>query len=113
MPNQSRISMRLKSLLGLSNRDSVDSFFQQLDKNENFVVGMHWREYTLKEACELVERMGFEVTKKYYYSDITDISIFNFIKYLPYLFPFFKPFYVVQAKKIEECNYDFNITQST
>jgi len=113
MPNQSRISMRMKTLFGYSNRDNINSFFQQLDKNENFVVGMHWREYTLKETCELLERMGYKVINKYYYADINDINFLNFFKYIPYLFPFFKPFYVVHAKKNEDCNHDFWITEST
>jgi SAM-dependent methyltransferase len=112
MPNQSRISMRVKSLFGISNRDSVDSFFQQLDKNENFIVGMHWREYTLSEACELLEKMGFEIIDKYYYADLSKLTIFNFIKYIPYLISSFKPFYVVQAKKINECNHEFTLSES-
>lgn len=105
--------MRVKSLFGISNRDSVDSFFQQLDKNENFVVGMHWREYTLSEACELLEKMGFEIIDKYYYADLSKLTIFNFIKYIPYLISSFKPFYVVQARKINECKHEFTISEST
>ena len=115
MPNQSSITNRLKLLLGKSVHNPISDFFNQLDKRQNMVVGLHWREYTLQETCELIERMGFEVTKKYYFNEQdgrNENPLKALTRRLLFLYPPFRPSYVVVGKKVSEPNHDFWITDA-
>ncbi len=67
MPNQANLSHRIKLLLGRSIHNPVEDFFKQLDRNDNMIVGLHWREYTLNETIELIQKMGFNIMRKYYF----------------------------------------------
>lgn len=69
MPNQASLGHRLKCLMGRSINMPIDYFFAQLDPNDNMLVAIHWREYTLAEAEELVSKMGFEVVRGYHCFD--------------------------------------------
>jgi SAM-dependent methyltransferase len=69
MPNQAHLGSRIKAVLGKSVRNSISTYFKQLDRNENKMVAIHWREYTLAETVEMVTSMGFEVVKTYYFSE--------------------------------------------
>jgi SAM-dependent methyltransferase len=66
MPNQASLGSRINLLLGRSIHHSIDDFFKQLDKKHNMIVGLHWREYTLVETVELIQKMGFDTVAKYY-----------------------------------------------
>ncbi len=115
MPNQSSLTNRIRLLLGKSVHNSVDDFFKQLDRRQNMVVGLHWREYTLQETCDMVGRMGFEVRKKYYFneSDGRNVSpIKALLRRLLFLYPPFRPSYVVIARKVSEPDYDFWMTDA-
>ena len=39
-------------------------FYEQLDSSKNMVVGLHWREYSLKEIKKMVLPFGFELQSK-------------------------------------------------
>jgi len=82
MPNQLRIQNRIKLLFGKSIHNPIDYFFKQLDRNSNMIVGLHWREYTLTETVEMIEKMGFKATTKYYFPAIGNTKNKNIIKTL-------------------------------
>jgi SAM-dependent methyltransferase len=124
MPNQARIINRIKLLHGKSINNSIDDFFEQLDRNSNMIVGLHWREYTLIETMKMIEKMGFKVTHKYYFVEKENINIIDplfkklllFIKILMktfiYVNPSFRPYQVVIGKKISVPIYDFWLTEA-
>lgn len=114
MPNQSSIHSRLRLLSGRSIHNPVDDFFKQLDRTDNMIVGLHWREYTLAETVEMVERMGFEVVKKYYFTDETHAptSLKGALRKLAYSYAPFRPYQVVLGRKIEDPAYEFWVTEA-
>lgn len=113
MPNQSHIINRIKLLLGKSIHNPIDDFFKQLDRNDNMIVGLHWREYTLAESIRMIEKMGFKITKSYYFWEKGNANIIKtLIKMLLYLIPSFRPLQVVVAKKVSEPACDFWLTEA-
>ena len=113
MPNQSSIVNRIKLLFGKSIHNGIDDFFKQLDKNDNMIVGLHWREYTLAETIQMIEKMGFEVTRKYYFADNGGTSIIKrLIKKMLYIIPSFKPYQVVIGKKAFDPEFNFWLTDA-
>lgn len=115
MPNQSSLRNRIKLLLGKSIHNPVDDFYRQLNRNDNMIVGLHWREYTLVETMQLIEKMGFETIAKYYFMG-QDESHPNIIKRLLkkiiYFYPPFKSFQVVIGKKVMLATHDFWSTEA-
>ncbi|MEW6307035.1 MAG: class I SAM-dependent methyltransferase [Verrucomicrobiota bacterium] len=67
LPNLARFTNRFKLALGKSPYTPVDAFFAQLSDQGNMIVGIHWREYTLAEVRQLLERLGFVVERQMYY----------------------------------------------
>jgi SAM-dependent methyltransferase len=116
MPNQSTIRNRKNLLLGRSIHNPIDDFFKQLDRNENMIVGLHWREYTLTETIYMLEKMGFETIIKYFFKAKENLRGNGFVRTIlneiVYSYPPFRPFQVVIAKKIIDPNYDFWITEA-
>jgi SAM-dependent methyltransferase len=114
MPNQSSIHSRLRLLSGRSIHNPIDDFFKQLDRTDNKIVGLHWREYTLAETVEMIERMGFAAVQKYYFSDETQrpASLKDALRRLAYSYPPFRPYQVVIGRKTENPSYDFWITEA-
>jgi len=114
-PNQSHIINRIKLLIGKSIHNTIDDFFKQLDRNDNMIVGLHWREYTMNETIKMVERMGFKIIQKYYFMEKGNKkkSIFKtLIKRLVYIIPSFRPYQVVISKKKSEPTHDFWLTDA-
>jgi SAM-dependent methyltransferase len=70
-PNMASLKNRLALLRGRSIHNSIRDYFAQLDKNDNMIVGLHWREYTAEEVKEMLERLGFEVVNQYLYTEYT------------------------------------------
>jgi SAM-dependent methyltransferase len=109
-PNMASIKNRIDLLRGRSIRNPVGEFFEQLDRKYNKIVSLHWREYTLSELVEMIERVGFEISQQYYFSETitsqTKIST-RIKKKIAYSVPSFRPFQVVIARKTEECVLDF------
>jgi len=115
MPNQASFDNRLKLLKGMSIHNPIEDFLKQLDKKENMIVGLHWREYTMSETVELLGKMGFETIKKYYFRGEQENknSVKRSIKSLLIkLFPQLLPYQVVIGKKILEPNFNFWQTQA-
>jgi 2-polyprenyl-3-methyl-5-hydroxy-6-metoxy-1,4-benzoquinol methylase len=115
MPNQSHIYKRVKLLLGESIHNSIDDFFSQLDRNSNMIVGLHWREYTIAETVRMIEKMGFEIAKKYYFAakkKKKTNALKALLRTLAYIIPSFRPYQVVIGKKVSEPSYNFWLTDS-
>ena len=113
MPNHSHIRNRMKLLVGKSIHNPIDDFFKQLDRNSNMVVGLHWREYTLSESIQMLTRMGFEISKKYYYAKkVKSSNVRTIIKAIVYIIPSFRQYQVVIGKKISEPDHDFWLTDA-
>jgi SAM-dependent methyltransferase len=68
IPNLARLPNRVKLLLGRQIYNSVDDLFLQLHPRHNMIVGLHWHEYTMVETKQLLQRMGFSITRDYFYS---------------------------------------------
>lgn len=115
MPNQSHIYKRVKLLLGKSIHNSIDDFFSQLDRNDNMIVGLHWREYTIAETVRMIEKMGFEIAQKYYFAEKwkkKTNALKALLRTLAYIIPSFRPYQVVIGKKVSEPSYNFWLTDS-
>jgi SAM-dependent methyltransferase len=115
MPNQAKFVNRLKLAFGRSVRNPIDDYFKQLDRNDNMIVGLHWREYTMNETVQLVEAMGFELASKYYFSEegVAGASPFrSALKQLLSVYPSFRTSQVVIGRKIATINHDFWLTDA-
>ena len=115
MPNQTNIINRMKLFFGKSIHSPIDDFFRQLHRNDNMVVGLHWREYTLIETIQLIEKMGFETVVRYYFSEKTNMEtglLRRVLRELLYLYPPFRLSQVVIGKKNKLFKDDFWITEA-
>jgi len=62
MPNGGFLLKRVRYLLsGNTPGFSVQELFGQLDANQNMVVGLHWKEYSLRQTIQMVTPIGFQV----------------------------------------------------
>jgi SAM-dependent methyltransferase len=114
MPNQAHIVERIKLALGRSTRNPVDDYFKQLDRSDNMVVGLHWREYTLAETVQLIRRMGFEPVRSYYFTEggaQRNLGI-KLVKRVLYAVPSFRPYQVVIGQKVAAPQHDFWLTEA-
>ena len=116
MPNLACIDNRVKLLVGRSIHHPIQYFFDQLDSNKNIIVSRHWKEYTMSEAVEMVDRMGFDIVKKYYFSENgprKEGIIKAIFRFLFHLLPAFRLSLVVIGKKKEKLPvYNFRFTES-
>ncbi len=115
MPNLTHITNRVKLLMGRSINNPIEDLFSQLDRNKNMIVGLHWREYSLGETVQMMENMGFETVKKYYFSGgrTPEMSgLKNLLKTILYTVPSFRPSQVVIGKKTSEAHHDFWLTEA-
>ena len=61
MPNGAYFLKRIRYLFtGKLPSFSISELFSQLDPNDNMVVGLHWREYSIDEVLNLVKPIGFK-----------------------------------------------------
>jgi 2-polyprenyl-3-methyl-5-hydroxy-6-metoxy-1,4-benzoquinol methylase len=119
MPNQASIDNRLKLVTGRSIHDPVQYFFDQLDASKNIIVSRHWKEYTMAEAIEMVDKMGFDIVKNYYFSENGPAKarkeniIQSFFRLFFHLIPSLRLSLVVIGKKKEKSPvYNFRFTES-
>lgn len=121
MPNQAKFQHRVNLLKGISIHDPVQHYFSQLDRNDNMIVGIHWREFTIGETIEILQKMGFEEVKSYYWQKGMGLVGFplgsTWIKSLikKWLITFIsslKDTQIVIVKKKKESNYDFWLTEA-
>jgi len=79
------------------------------------IVGLHWREYALNKTIEIIEKLGFKTTHKYYWADKGSKkrnSLKTLIKRLAYVIPSFRPLQVVIGKQVSMPAYDFWLTEA-
>ena len=102
MPNHASLRNRWRLLRGNSIHNPISDFMAQLDKRTNMSVGLHWREYTAAETCEMVKRMGFDVTGVSHFlpSQYLETSFLKkLLKKVIYSLPTLRPFQVITAVK--------------
>jgi 2-polyprenyl-3-methyl-5-hydroxy-6-metoxy-1,4-benzoquinol methylase len=68
LPNLTSLVNRAKLLVGRSIHDPISDFAAQLNRQNNMIVGIHWREYTKQELTELLNRAGFRVDRHYFFT---------------------------------------------
>jgi SAM-dependent methyltransferase len=115
MPNQASLQKRINFLLGRSIHNSVDDFFKQLDRKDNMIVGLHWREYTMGETVELIRKMGFEAVKKYYFQPAAERKpglLQALWRKMAEYHPSFRTFQVVVGRKVSTPSHDFWLTEA-
>ena len=115
MPNQASLGRRIKLLFGRSIHNPVEDFFKQLDRNDNMIVGLHWREYTLNETIELIQKMGFDIVGKYYFQPAEQYKsniLKAILRKMAFSYPPFRIFQVVIGKKVSIPTYDFWLTDA-
>ena len=62
MPNGAYFLKKLRYLSsGETPGFTVRELFAQLDRNDNMVVGLHWKEYSLGQTIQMVSPLGFSV----------------------------------------------------
>jgi len=110
MPNFSSFSNRLRVLRGRSPHNPISDYLVQLDRRRNMEVGLHWREYTSRETCEMLEVVGFcpidvrhEVPANYFSGN----PFKAVIKRCLYAIKSLRPMQVVIAKKRDLPSYPF------
>lgn len=110
LPNLASLVNRIKLLMGKSIHNPVSDFYEQLERENNMIVGIHWREYTKKEITAMLDRTGFDVIRHYYSCSLQ--SHFS-VKWLYYLFPQIRPNQTaITIKRIESGN-DFHFCEAT
>ena len=115
MPNQTFIVNRIRLLQGKSTQGNVEEFFQQLDRDSNMIVGLHWREYTMAETCEMLSRMGFRLERSYFFNEGASLKanpLKALLRAIVYAYPPFRPYQVAIAEKITFPTYDFWLTEA-
>lgn len=117
MPNASSFVKRLKYLIqGKLPTFTPKQLFEQLDAKNNMVVGLHWREYTLKEMKQMVEPFGFVIVSKQFPSD-TGLDKSNFLKYLLkriiFSLPGCQPNQIIIFKKTENAKIKLDINSDS
>ena len=115
MPNQASLDNRLKLLTGKSVHSPIQYYSDQLDAKKNFIVSIHWREYTMTETLDMITKMGFLLQEKYYFSENgpRKRTVFSLLRFLLYLFPLLRSSLVILGKKGRNANFDFRFTESS
>lgn len=80
VPNMACLENRIGLLRGRSVHHPINYFFLQLDKKENMVAAIHWREYTRVEILEMLERLDFKIIKHYFTDDLNPNTKFARIR---------------------------------
>jgi len=115
MPNGASLGNRLRLLRGKSIHNPIQDYYLQLDRSQNMVVGLHWREYTLAETIEMIQGMGFEAVRSYFFQPETQVTISplrRMVKKVLGLYPPFRGFQVVIGKKMRESTQSFWLTEA-
>ena len=117
MPNAASFVKRIRFLLfGKQPNFTPKQLFEQLDENNNMVVGLHWREYTANEVRQMVEPFGFKMVYKKFDSNVDFLSskFFNsLIKKIIFSIPGCKPNQIIIFKKIKTTNIHLTINKDS
>jgi 2-polyprenyl-3-methyl-5-hydroxy-6-metoxy-1,4-benzoquinol methylase len=124
LPNIASLKNRIQLMKGRSIHNPVSHYFSQLKAGNTMIVGLHWREYTDYEIREMLEELGFNIKKQFYfdyldYAKINDrkrtFSRLKFIfKKILYKFqPNLKENQTSLAIKVKSCDKEFVFTDAT
>jgi len=117
MPNADSFVKRIRYLFfGKQPNFSPKQLFEQLDKNNNMVVGLHWREYSTNEIRQLVEPFGFKMIYKKFDSNIDFLNskyLNSLIKKIIFSIPGCKPNQIIIFKKIKNSNINLTINKDS
>jgi len=112
LPNLVCLRNRLAMLCGKSVLAPIKEYFFQLDRNANMIVGIHWREYTTAEVRLMLERLGFSVTRQFFFdlsNPVNDRFLLTAAKKILYgAVPSFRPNQVTFAVKASRPQFDFH-----
>jgi 2-polyprenyl-3-methyl-5-hydroxy-6-metoxy-1,4-benzoquinol methylase len=111
-PNLSHITNRIKLLTGNSIHNPPSDFKRQLDKEKNFIVGIHWREYTKREVKKLLKDVGFKCVNSYYFHQNLGRGIISMAKKAVYKFRSLRPYCVYCFEKEKRIEHDFWLTDA-
>lgn len=111
IPNLTQFKNRLRMLLGLSYRDSIEAYSKQLGKDNGLRVSIHWREYTKKEAMEMLTICGYSLLIHKYYHYQTDTA-YRLLRLINILFPSFRVHQLLMATKKEFPSLDFHYSDA-
>ena len=116
LPNQAQIRHRLQLLCGRSILSSIQGYFDQLDPAELVIANGHWREYTAIEIRQMLERMGYEIHRHYFFckaETLKEPTLRNKLSRLMYgLFSSFKENQTALAIKKRRPNVVFRIPKT-
>lgn len=115
MPNQVRFVNRMKLFFGQSIHNRIEDFSKQLDRQDNMIVGLHWREYALSETVQMVEAMGFEIVRQSLFTGEGDMGarlLKRGLRKLLYSYPPFRPSQVVIGRKVAVPIFNFWLTEA-
>ena len=115
-PNASHLGARIKLLIARSIHHPIRAFLWQFDPSGNYIVGLHWREYTGSEMKELLELpgLGFKVEQQGFRSPVIPILAKRFaMRFVYMLVPGFRTTQFVFARRISRCSLEFNQTDAT
>jgi SAM-dependent methyltransferase len=115
MPNQARALNRARLLVGKSIHNPVSDFLRQLNRTDNMIVGLHWREYTIGETVSMIEHMGFRVIRQFFFDERETARgpLRSTLTKLFYLIPPLRPYHVVIGQKESEANQEFWLTEAS
>lgn len=68
LPNLASLVNRVKLVSGYSIHNPISDFVAQFSRENNMIVGIHWREYTAVELAELVNWGGFAILRHYFFT---------------------------------------------
>ncbi|HEY9820503.1 MAG TPA: class I SAM-dependent methyltransferase [Candidatus Sericytochromatia bacterium] len=76
LPNLASLGNRIKLLRGQSIHNRIEDYFLELNPDVKWVGAIHWREYTITEISEMLDKFDFYIDKQYYFdsSDLLKIS---------------------------------------
>ena len=113
LPNLVCLRNRLAMLCGKSVLAPIKEYFFQLDRNANMIVGIHWREYTTAEVQHMLQRLGFSVTRQFFFdlsNPVNDGFLLTAAKKILYgAVPSFRPNQITFAVKASRPQFDFHL----
>lgn len=116
LPNLAVIHRRLKLLFNKPILQPINDYFEQLRPGGNLIVNGHWREYLGSEIIHMLERMGYQIQRHYYFGVAETIkkpTLKNHISRLVYgMFPSFKENQTTLAIRKKRTDLTFRIPRT-
>jgi len=94
----------------------ISQLYQQLDPSQNMIVGLHWREYSLKEVKDMILPFGFEIV---FVRLIGNVGVNhggflkNYLKNFLFNLPGCKPNQIIMFRKIYDSDINLHINKDS